>query len=56
MAKVQSRRSVSLSGQVYDRLRAHCARRGEPMSQVLEQLIEDALAPASTHARKLGAA
>lgn len=43
MAKKQTRRTVSLNGQTYARLRAHAGARGQSMSDVVEQLVAPVL-------------
>lgn len=40
MAKFQSRRSVSVKGETYARLKERCAHRGEAISAYVERLIE----------------
>lgn len=44
MAKVQTRRTVSLTRNFYDRLRAHCEASGESMAQFVEQRLDPVLA------------
>jgi len=44
MAKIQTRRTISVRGEVYARLKAHCDRRGIPISRLTQQVIEDELA------------
>jgi hypothetical protein len=39
MAKKQTRRSVSIRGTTYERIRAHCEQRGLSMSEFVEELI-----------------
>lgn len=44
MAKVQSRKTVSVPGDVHDRFQIWCDRRAMPMSQAFEALIERCIA------------
>ena len=44
MSKVQTRRTVSLSGPTYAQLRRYASNRGESMSSVLERLLAPVLA------------
>ena len=39
MAKKQTRRSVSIRGTTYDRIRSYCERNGLSMSELVEELI-----------------
>lgn len=39
----QTRRSISISGPTYSRLKAHCEEKGCSMSSVVEQLLKDTL-------------
>ena len=39
MAKKQTRRSVSIRGNTYDRVRSYCEKRGQSMSEFVEDLI-----------------
>ena len=39
----QTRRSISISGPTYDRLKTHCEDKGCSMSSVVEQLLKDTL-------------
>ncbi len=39
MAKVQTRRSISVSGRTYDKLQEYCRLRGETCSGVVEDLL-----------------
>lgn len=39
MAIKQTRRSVSMSRETYDKMKAEAARRGVPMSWLLEELV-----------------
>jgi hypothetical protein len=43
VTKTQTRRSVSLKGVTYERLRAHCAGVGRSISDLVEELIADHL-------------
>ena len=43
MAKKQTRRSISVSGAMYDRLSAYCEINGIPRSRVTEKVILEAL-------------
>ena len=43
MAKIQTRRSISISRAVFDRFKAHCKKHRVPMAQVVEALIEERL-------------
>ena len=43
MAHKQTRRSISISGLTYDRLKAHCLEKGCSMSSVVETLLKDSL-------------
>lgn len=52
MAKVQTRRSISLSRPIYDRLKEYCDKNGVSMSQVVEERIKEALFEALARAHK----
>jgi len=43
MAKKQTRRSISVSGNTYERLKAYCETNGVSMSQFIEQRVGDFL-------------
>lgn len=45
MAKVQTRKSISVRGVTYNRLFNHCRRLGVSMSDVVERLLEHHLGP-----------
>jgi len=49
MAKVQTRRSVSLSREVYEALRVQCERQGVSMSSYVEHLLRERLGAARLH-------
>lgn len=40
MARVQTRKSVSMTREHYDALKAEAARRGVPMSQIVTEWVE----------------
>ena len=46
--KKQTRRSVSIRGTTYDRLRDHCAKTGLSMSDFVEQLLAEFFAGTKT--------
>ena len=41
MPRIQTRKSVSLKGDTYKKLRAHANKTGSSMSSVLEELLKD---------------
>src|SRR5688572_25554993 len=43
MAKLQSRRSISVAGETYLALRRHCDQTGRSMSDVVEELLAGAI-------------
>ncbi len=43
MAKNQTRRAISMQGEVYERLRLHCEEVGRPMAAVIEELVAESL-------------
>lgn len=45
MGKTQTRRSISIRGETYDRLRAWCEGHHESMSEFLERRIEEHIGP-----------
>jgi len=45
MGKIQTRRSISIRGDTYDRLRAWCEERSESMSEIVERLLEGHIGP-----------
>lgn len=48
MSKNQTRRSISVRGETYKRLKAFCQAEGKSMSGVIEDLVTDFLSSAST--------
>ena len=48
----QTRRSISVNGDVYAKLAAHCARRGEPVARVTQGLIEQLLLKESARSKR----
>lgn len=45
MAKVQTRRSISISGQLFAKLHQHCQMRGVAMSAYVTELLQSELEP-----------
>jgi|MudIll2142460700_1097286.scaffolds.fasta_scaffold00145_25 hypothetical protein len=45
MAKVQTRRSISINGQLFAKLRQHCQARGVAMSAYVTELLQRELEP-----------
>jgi hypothetical protein len=45
MAKVQTRRSISVNGQLFAKLRQHCQARGVAMSAYVTELLQRELEP-----------
>jgi len=43
VAKRQTRCAISMRGIVYERLRQHCEKTGQPLSAFLEELIAESL-------------
>lgn len=43
MAKRQTRRSISVKGVTYQRLKDFCAPNGQPISELIEKLVKDHL-------------
>lgn len=48
MAKIQTRRCVSLSREVYDALKSYCSSQGVSMGSLVEKLVNEHLSPSET--------